>query len=717
MADKRVEVAIKIDDNQAKKALLDLAGQSQKTASAFGGMNKAIVGLASAFAGFFAAKKMISFLKAQTVNANETIMAQVRLAAALQRSGEDGEKAVLQLAKYNDELKSLSIYNEIAILKAEALLMTISGLNSEGLKKATPLVLDLAAALDIDLESAATLVGKAIAGNHDMLGRYGIVLSEAQQKTLQQATASERLGLLQDTLTAKFGGTAEAVGKTAAGAILQYHNAIFDLKKTIGMSITTNAAFLFTIESINKGLRDSKKAIDDNATSWRDYVGFSASLAGAFYQIGLILKKDVVIALYMARKAMNDFFIVIAKGLEQWNSINPILKLTEKNLSRLYNWYHALAAENAVIDTAITNLGDDTASAFAKADEWQIKFLGDLEKTIPMNIKAASAIDMFKEANEKAGAAGEKANNAIKESARIVPDYAAQLAFLNYNYDKNIDRLTKEIYLLEKSAAARKTAFENQSRQEQASRMAAAWGGTMRGTAWGIEADYQQQLIDIGKIPTEYQEAARAAADFNREIQYGEMILGDVPRLMDVIGSTAQAAFSGIGQGIADQLVDGTADWNAIGKQVLKTFISIAAQMVIMLPLAMALGPAMGGMMMGLPLGFHRGGYVYHRGGVVKAHSGYFASDERPAILQSGEYVLPRRAVSGVGLQNLEYMRRTDRLPITTTNSGGGGNNINMTFNINAIDANDFENKIRHSIMPIIKKEIAYNRFNVREAM
>lgn len=53
----------------------------------------------------------------------------------------------------------------------------------------------------------------------------------------------------------------------------------------------------------------------------------------------------------------------------------------------------------------------------------------------------------------------------------------------------------------------------------------------------------------------------------------------------------------------------------------------------------------------------HSGGIVFHQGGEVpKMHGGGLRADERPAILQAGEFVMQRRAVKRIGAGNLAKM-------------------------------------------------------------
>jgi hypothetical protein len=97
-------------------------------------------------------------------------------------------------------------------------LVTISGSYEQSLK-ALPVVLDVAAGANIDLNAASLLVGKALAGNTESLGRYGIVMDK-------DATSTEILA----ALTAQFGGAAAA----AANPVTQLRNRLGDLMEVIG---------------------------------------------------------------------------------------------------------------------------------------------------------------------------------------------------------------------------------------------------------------------------------------------------------------------------------------------------------------------------------------------------------------------------------------------------------------------------------------------------
>jgi phage-related protein len=85
---------------------------------------------------------------------------------------------------------------------------------------------DLARVKGMDMSKAGQLVGRVAAGNTGILTRYGIVLKKG-------STAHEALAAMQK----KFGGAAEAYGKTAAGAQDRFKNSLLGLQSTVGTAL------------------------------------------------------------------------------------------------------------------------------------------------------------------------------------------------------------------------------------------------------------------------------------------------------------------------------------------------------------------------------------------------------------------------------------------------------------------------------------------------
>lgn len=77
---------------------------------------------------------------------------------------------------------------------------------------------------------------------------------------------------------------------------------------------------------------------------------------------------------------------------------------------------------------------------------------------------------------------------------------------------------------------------------------------------------------------------------------------------------------------------------------------------------------------------FHAGGFITG-GGVRRMHEGGLAADEVPAVLQTGEFVVQRRAVQKVGVGFLSRLNRMHKggTVASPTASGGGGVTINVS--------------------------------------
>ncbi|HPQ68540.1 MAG TPA: phage tail tape measure C-terminal domain-containing protein [bacterium] len=164
------------------------------------------------------------------------------------------------------------------------------------------------------------------------------------------------------------------------------------------------------------------------------------------------------------------------------------------------------------------------------------------------------------------------------------------------------------------------------------------------------------------------------------------------------------ASISAIGDGIAEQLVEGTYEWRDAWKAVLKQIIATAAQLLIVRGLMAALT---GGMSSGGGVLSVLTGGVFHRGGLVESwprhHRGVFAYDEHPAILQRGEYVVRKQAVQAVGRETLDALNRDGRV--------AGGSTFNVSIRVEGgDDARRTAERIAEPLLEILRREADRNR-------
>ncbi len=145
-----------------------------------------------------------------------------KLGAAVKASGADWDVASSAIEDTIAALRRKTALDDGEAREAVARLTMTTGEYTEALQL-LPLALDLATAKNMDLNSAAELVGRVAEGNTGILSRYGIVLEEG-------ASATDALRAMQE----KFGGQAEAFGATYAGQQARLQGALGDLKETIG---------------------------------------------------------------------------------------------------------------------------------------------------------------------------------------------------------------------------------------------------------------------------------------------------------------------------------------------------------------------------------------------------------------------------------------------------------------------------------------------------
>ncbi len=164
------------------------------------------------------------------------------------------------------------------------------------------------------------------------------------------------------------------------------------------------------------------------------------------------------------------------------------------------------------------------------------------------------------------------------------------------------------------------------------------------------------------------------------------------------------ASISAIGDGIAEQLVEGTYEWRDAWKAVLKQIIATATQLLIVrgLMAAMTGGMSSGGGVLSVLTGG-----MFHWGGLVESwprhHRGVFAYDEHPAILQRGEYVVRKQAVQAVGRETLETLNRDGRV--------AGGSTFNVSIRVEGgDDPRRTAERIAEPLIEILRRETDRNR-------
>jgi len=213
---------------------------------------------------------VVDFGKALIVDgvdsAIETQEALNKLTSSLARSGNLAATSATEFTEFANSLERTSRFSDDAALSAAALLENITQLDSQGLQQATQAAADLAAAMGLDLETAASLVGKAINGNTGALNRYGIEVQKG-------ATDSQTLANVLETLNSRFGGSAASQVQTYAGSVDIMGKAWEDVTKVIGNAIVENKTITVAVQQISLALQQFSDYLDSNSAEIQVFFG------------------------------------------------------------------------------------------------------------------------------------------------------------------------------------------------------------------------------------------------------------------------------------------------------------------------------------------------------------------------------------------------------------------------------------------------------------
>lgn len=273
MATNDVNVGLNVQDNASRpiknveKAIDDLGSNGQQSLSnlsvAFSTMEKISIG---AFAAVGAKITEIGFqivdlAKTMVTDGVRAAMEQEKannaLNIALINTGKYSKDAAEDISEFASEIQRTTTIEDDAVINTAALIQQMGNLSKDGLKQATQAAIDLSAALGIDLNTAATMVGKAANGEVGSFKKLGIEIKKG-------ADDAETFSNAMNLLNQRFGGSAQGQVKTFAGAIANLRNVFGDLQEEIGGIITTNPAMIKLFSEVKNILLIVTKAVSDN---------------------------------------------------------------------------------------------------------------------------------------------------------------------------------------------------------------------------------------------------------------------------------------------------------------------------------------------------------------------------------------------------------------------------------------------------------------------
>lgn len=213
------------------------SGFASKAVSGIGnaakGMATVVSGAATAASAYlvnFGRQSVDAALKA------EEVTAKFQQVAKNNNWADEEQKSLLGL---NKTLGQTGVVSAGTLKAAQAQLGTFA-LTADQVKTLTPALADMIAnnkgynATAQDGVQIANLLGKVMTGNATALSKYGVTMTDAQKKVLQEGSASEKAAMAAQVLEANFGGINKALAQTPQGKMTILQHEIAGLKTSVG---------------------------------------------------------------------------------------------------------------------------------------------------------------------------------------------------------------------------------------------------------------------------------------------------------------------------------------------------------------------------------------------------------------------------------------------------------------------------------------------------
>lgn len=223
--------------NALHSGLSKASGFASKAVS---GIGKAAKGMATVVSGAAAAAGgyLVNFSK-QAVDAAlkaGEVTAKFQQVAKNNNWTDEEQKSLLSL---NKTLGQTGVISGGTLKAAQAQLGTFA-LTADQVKTLTPALADMIAnnkgynATAQDGVQIANLLGKVMTGSATALSKYGVTMTDAQKKVLQEGSASEKAAMAAQVLEANFGGINKALAQTPQGKMTILQHEIAGLKTSVG---------------------------------------------------------------------------------------------------------------------------------------------------------------------------------------------------------------------------------------------------------------------------------------------------------------------------------------------------------------------------------------------------------------------------------------------------------------------------------------------------
>jgi len=179
-------------------------------------------------------------------NADTQAKAEAKVQTAIKATGNAAGFSLDQFKQMATEFQNITLFGDETILNdVTTRLLSFTNITGDNFKRTQSIILDMATALEMDLGSATTQLGKALSDpitKLSSLSRAGVTFTEEQEKMIKtMAKAGDVAGaqtVILDALEKKFGGQAKAAAQSGVGALQQLKNAWGDFLEMLGGVMT-----------------------------------------------------------------------------------------------------------------------------------------------------------------------------------------------------------------------------------------------------------------------------------------------------------------------------------------------------------------------------------------------------------------------------------------------------------------------------------------------
>lgn len=291
---KPVELEIVAKPTGFEAAFQKINAQAKGSAAAVKSAFSSIQGAAAAVGiglGIGAISEALAVVKDKTIEGERALN---QMNAVLTATGKSAGLTASQLNELGQELQGKTIFDDDEIRKAETALLRFRTVQGDVFRDAIRAAPDVAAALNVDLVTAATALGRALSDPESgmkALKAAGIALSDQQkdlaQRFIESGDKASAQRIVLDELAKSIGGAGQADNAGLYGATKRMARAWDDLQKTFGAKLYSDNAT--SLDSITGAIGRLNEMIKDTRLNYKELF----TTPGALFKLNLDVIKTL----------------------------------------------------------------------------------------------------------------------------------------------------------------------------------------------------------------------------------------------------------------------------------------------------------------------------------------------------------------------------------------------------------------------------------------